>query len=66
MRDLTEEQRAVLLYVGNDDHDEPYLPRAVLEELRSMGLLIRGSDPRRYDLSDDGGRIYESIASLIA
>jgi hypothetical protein len=65
MRNLTEEQKAVLLYVGSDDHDEPYLPRAVLEELRSLGLLIRQSNPGRYDLSDEGQRVYFSMASLI-
>jgi hypothetical protein len=63
---LTEEQKAVLLYVGGDDHKEPYLPRVVLEELVSMGLLICRRGPRQFDLSDEGERIYESIGSASA
>jgi len=61
MPDLTKEQKAVLLYVGSDDHKEPYLPRVVLEELLSMGLLICQRGPRPFDLSDEGERLYESI-----
>ncbi len=62
---LTEEQKAVLRYVGGADHDEPYLPTVVLEELRLMGLLICRSGSRSYGLTNDGERLYESMASLI-
>ena len=66
MPDLTEEQKAVLLYVGRRKDNEPFVPRTVLKELHSMGLLISGSGPRPYDLSEEGERIYESIGSASA
>jgi hypothetical protein len=63
MPELTEEQKAVLLYVGGSNHDEPYLPRVVLEELLSMGLLVCRHGPSHFDLSDEGERLYESMGS---
>jgi hypothetical protein len=60
---LTEEQKAVLLYVASDDHKEPYLPTTVLHELLSMGLLTCRRGLSKFGLSDEGERVFELIGS---
>ena len=63
MPDLTAEQKSVLLYVGGAAHDEPYLPRQVLNELVSMGLLLSRRGLTQFELSDEGEHIYDSLVS---
>ena len=61
MIELTNEQREVILQLGNPDSVLEAIPLEVMKELLDRGLVCKRSDGR-IDFTELGEQVHESIA----